>query len=345
VRVIPEETDGFLLMRLSSIGDIVLTEPAVAALRERFPRAVIGFVVKRRFVDLVAGNEAIDRVHAFDETRGGFGKLSRELHSAGYRHVVDLHANARSAMLARAAAPEQVLRYRKRELRDAIRVRLLRRPFRASRRLVERYLDTLAPLGVDVAYRPPRFHSRPSDVERAGERLTEAGLDARALLVVSPGSVWATKRWPEERFSEVVREAAARWGLTPVAIGGGSERDLCDAVVAGIDGAWNAAGLLSLGEAAGVIGRADIFLGNDSGPTHIARAVETPTVAIFGPTDPGQFSFDGHELLYADLPCSACSFYGSRRCRLKHWDCMRSIGVDDALAAIDRLVPSRGGAA
>jgi ADP-heptose:LPS heptosyltransferase len=68
----------------------------------------------------------------------------------------------------------------------------------------------------------------------------------------------------------------------------------------------------------------------------------TPTVAVFGPTDPGQFDFEGHELVYADLPCSACSFFGSRRCRLGHWRCMRAIPPEVVLAASRRLL-SRGG--
>jgi heptosyltransferase-2 len=334
--VTPADTDGFLVLRLSSVGDIVLTEPVVAGIRERFPCARIGFVVKRRFTDLVAGNASIDRVHVLDDVRGGLRSLAGELASGEYRHVIDLHDNARTRVLARAAGAAQVLRYRKREPRDAIRVRLLRRSFRASRRLVERYLEAAAPLGVDTTYRAPVFHLRESDEQRARERLAAAGLGDAPMLVVAPGSVWATKRWPAGRFAEVAAGAFDRWGLVTVALGAAAERDLCESVIADAPCAWNAAGLLSLGESAAVIRRGRVFLGNDSGPTHIARALGTPTVAVFGPTDPGQFSFEGHELLYADLACSACSFYGGRRCREGHWDCMLSISSDDALQAVDR---------
>ena len=67
-------------------------------------------------------------------------------------------------------------------------------------------------------------------------------------------------------------------------------------------------------------------------------ASATPTVAIFGPTDPAQFDFSGHALVYAALPCSACSFYGGRRCRSLHWDCMLSISVDDVVRAAEDLL-------
>ena len=342
--VTSESIDGFLIVRLSSVGDVVLTEPVVAALRERFPDARIGFVVKRRFADLVSGNTEIDHVHLLESTRDGMRRLGAELAAASYRTVIDLHSNVRSRTLCRAAAAERVLRYRKRNRLDGFRVRVLKRPFRAPQRLVVRYLEALEPLGIDGTYRRPRFHVRPSDATRAEERLREAGLLDAPLLVVVPGSVWPTKRWPSDRFAAAVSEAARRWSLTPVALGVSDEHALCDDVVSGVPGSWNAAGLLSLGESAAVVARARVFLGSDSGPTHIARALGRPTVAIFGPTDPGQFSFDGCELLYADLGCSACSFYGGRRCRLGHWDCMRSIDVEAAVAAIGRLVERGRGA-
>jgi ADP-heptose:LPS heptosyltransferase len=94
---------------------------------------------------------------------------------------------------------------------------------------------------------------------------------------------------------------------------------------------------------AAVISRARLFVGNDSGPTHMARALGVPTVALFGPTDPGQFDFEGHALVYRDLACSACTFYGSRRCHLGHWDCMTAIGRDDVLEAARSLLSSGGG--
>ncbi|MBD3368422.1 MAG: hypothetical protein GF405_09680, partial [Candidatus Eisenbacteria bacterium] len=145
MKATPDGTDGFLFIRLSSVGDIVLTEPAVAALRERFPDARVGFALKRRFTDLVAGNESIDRVHPFDETGGGLRRLAREIRDVSYRFVIDLHSNARSRVLSRASGADAVLRYRKRDPFDSIAVRVLRRPYRASRRLVSRYLETLSP--------------------------------------------------------------------------------------------------------------------------------------------------------------------------------------------------------
>ncbi|MCK4511189.1 glycosyltransferase family 9 protein [bacterium] len=337
--------DSILVLRLSSVGDIVLTEPAVAALRECFPGAAIGYAVKAQFRDLVASHPALSRVHLLDtSSSGGMASLVREIRGARYSAVVDLHRNTRTARILRAVGVPVRTAYRKREFRDAVRVRLLRRPFRASKLLVQRYLDALVPLGIDASYTRPRLHI--SDLDAEAGRATLAGLDigSDAYAVLVPGSVWATKQWPAGRFAELATGVVRELGLRVVFLGSPGERELCEriAVEAG-SGAVSAAGETTLGQMAAVISRARIFVGNDSGPTHMARALDVPTVAVFGPTDPGQFDFDGHALVYRDLSCSACTFYGSRRCHLGHWNCMRTIEHDDVLDGARSLLSSDGG--
>jgi len=323
--------DSILVLRLSSVGDIVLTEPAVAALRQFFPGAAIGYAVKTRFRDLVASHPALSRVHLLDtSSRGGMASLISEIRDARYSAVVDLHRNARTARILRAAGIPVRTAYHKRELRDAVRVRLLRRPFRASRLLVQRMR--------------PRLHVSDRDAEAARATLNRLGIGSDGYAVLVPGSVWATKRWPARRFAELATSVVCELGLRAVLLGSPGERELCERIAgeAG-SGAVSAAGETTLGKMAAIISRARIYVGNDSGPTHMARALDVPTVALFGPTDPGQFDFEGHALLYRDLSCSACTFYGSRRCHLGHWDCMRTIGHDDVLDAARSLLSSAGG--
>ncbi len=337
--------DSILVLRLSSVGDIVLTEPAVAALRQFFPGAAIGYAVKTRFRDLVASHPALSRVHLLDtSSRGGMASLISEIRDARYSAVVDLHRNARTARILRVAGIPVRTAYHKRELRDAVRVRLLRRPFRASRLLVQRYLDALVPFGIDAPYMRPRLHVSDRDAEAARATLNRLGMGSDGYAVLVPGSVWATKRWPARRFAELATSVVCELGLRAVLLGSPGERELCERIAgeAG-SGAVSAAGETTLGKMAAIISRARIYVGNDSGPTHMARALDVPTVALFGPTDPGQFDFEGHALLYRDLSCSACTFYGSRRCHLGHWDCMRTIGHDDVLDAARSLLSSAGG--
>jgi lipopolysaccharide heptosyltransferase II len=328
------------VLRLSSVGDIVLTEPVVAALRSALPDAVIGFTVKKQFRDLVVAHPAIDRVHELDtSSSGATASLARELKDAGYSAVVDLHHNLRTLRLARAASAPIVTSYRKRELKDAVGVRLLRRPFRARRLLVRRYLDALAPLGIDAPTSRPKLYLRDDDGAAAAALLERLGVGPAPFAAVVPGSVWATKRWPAANFAKLASGLASELGLRVVLLGSAAERELCEDVVRKSgNGVVNAAGEASLGVTGAVIERARLFVGNDSGPTHMAMALGVPSVALFGPTDPGQFDFTGHRLVYRDLACSACSFYGGERCYLGHWDCLLSVAPDEVLAAAAELV-------
>ncbi|MFH1690530.1 MAG: lipopolysaccharide heptosyltransferase II [Candidatus Eisenbacteria bacterium] len=337
--------ESVVVLRLSSVGDVVLAEPVVAALHEAYPSARIGFAVKRSFRDLVAAHPAIRRVHELDtSSRGGTAALARELRDADYSAVVDLHRNMRTSRIVRSSRIPVRCSYRKREVGDAIGVRLLKRPFRARKMLVRRYLDSLAPLGIDAPTRAPRLYVAGSDVEAGRERLERLNVGAESFAVVVPGSVWATKRWPSSNYAKLAARLFSELGLKVVLLGSSGERELCDEIARNAGGGvLSAAGETTLGETAAVIARARLFVGNDSGPTHMAMALDVPSVALFGPTDPGQFDFRRHSLVYADLGCSACSFYGSERCRLGHWDCMLSVAPEDVVGAASRLLEERGG--
>jgi len=318
----------------------------VAALRTARPGCEIGFAVKSQFADLVAGDPSVDRIHVLDTSApGGLRELCRGVRAAGYAAVVDLHRNARSAAIVRAARASVTAEYVKRDRGDWLRVRLFRRPFRASRRLVERYLEALAPLGVDAPYAKPRFHVAARDAAWGEAFVAGRGLRPRSYAVVAPGAVWATKRWPAERFGAVARDLFVDLGLPAVLVGSAAERPICEqvAAAAGADSPTTvAAGEATLGGTAGIVAQGALFLGNDSGLTHVAMALDTPTVAVFGPTDPAQFDFEGHAVVFADTPCSACSFFGGERCRLRHWDCMRLIEAQDVSRAARALLAARG---
>jgi ADP-heptose:LPS heptosyltransferase len=229
-------------------------------------------------------------------------------------------------------------------LRDAVRVRVFRRPFRAGKQLVRRYLDALAPLGLEAPTRQAVLHVAERDAEKGRDLMERHGVGGGPIAVVVPGSAWATKRWPAVGYARLAALMASELGLRVVLVGSSDERELCDEVAlkAG-DGAVNVAGEATLGVTAAVIAGAAVFVGNDSGPTHMAMALGVPSVAIFGPTDPGQFDFRGHELVYRDLACSACSFYGSERCHLGHRDCMLSIAPEEVLESVSRLLGQAGG--
>jgi ADP-heptose:LPS heptosyltransferase len=332
-------------MRMSSLGDVVLTEPVVAKLRTALPGAEIGFLVKRRFVDLVESNPDLTRVHTLDDSSfSTLIDLRRELIDVGYDTVIDLHRYPRSVLLARSLGARRVATYRKREFGAAFAVRVLKRPFHDTRLRVQRYIDTLAALGVDTDYRRPRLHVARAHLEWTDDYLESNGLAPGRYACISPGAAWPLKRWPESRFAELARVLADRLGLGVVLTGSAPERKLCETVrdLSGL-AAPVTAGETTLGRLCALISRSALFVGNDSGPAHVAVASGTPTVAIFGPIDPRQFDFEGHALVYAGAPCSACCFFGPRRCRRRDWQCMLSISVDEVARAASRLVSQRQG--
>jgi heptosyltransferase-2 len=167
--------------------------------------------------------------------------------------------------------------------------------------------------------------------------LREHGVSG-AFIALAPGSVWATKRWPY--YPELAHRVATR--ATVVVVGGKDDQSHADAIAAAVspDRFVSAVGRLSLLASAELIGRARALVSNDSSPTHMASAMGTPTITIFGPTVPdfgfGPLAARSRVLGHPALECRPCDRHGPQRCPLGHWRCMRELGVDE----VDRLLAS-----
>ena len=182
------------------------------------------------------------------------------------------------------------------------------------------------------------FMRHPERRERS--LVASARPDDRTLVALAAGSVWATKRWPF--YAELARDLSR--DTTIVVVGAEADRSLAADIVAATDGAAiDATGRLSLLASAELIGRAALLVTNDSAPQHLASAMNTPTLAIFGPTVPefgfGPLAERSRVLGHTDLACRPCDRHGPRKCPLGHWRCMREISPDDAAAAARELLP------
>jgi len=163
--------------------------------------------------------------------------------------------------------------------------------------------------------------------------------DGPPLVALAPASVWATKRWPY--YAELARELSGRARIVVL----GSRDDIALATevsTAGGESAFSAAGVLSLLGSAELIRRCSVLVTNDSAPQHLASAVGTPTITIFGPTVP-QFGFgplaESSATVGLDaLPCRPCDRHGPRRCPLKHWRCMREVTAGDVAARVSDIL-------
>jgi heptosyltransferase-2 len=184
----------------------------------------------------------------------------------------------------------------------------------------------------------PRLY--PGAAERAQVDAVLGNADSKRLIALAPGSVWATKRWPY--YSELAAELSAMGRV--VVVGSDADRPLASEIVKATGGhATDTTGRLSLLASAELIGRSAVLVSNDSAPLHLASAMNTPTVAVFGPTVPGigfgPLADRSHVAEREGLDCRPCHRHGPDRCPLGHWRCMREI-TPDAVAQLARALLS-----
>jgi ADP-heptose:LPS heptosyltransferase len=318
-----------LVIRLTSLGDVILTTPVVAALRAHFPDARIDYLVMENCADAIAGDPHLDALIRFDKSRHrgilGLRAFAREL--GGYDLIIDLHAKLRSRILT-AFIPGRVLRYRKRAWWKALGVHLRLIRYRADAPIVTTYFNALAPLGINTGGEDLSFTFSEADRERVAE--------FAGAVVLAIGAANATKRWPADHFARLGELIEGPL----VIIGGRDDAADGDRICDHIDRrCTNLAGRLSLKESGALLAAARYVVCNDSVSFHMARAVGTRAFVIFGPTDPGMFTYDDRAvLLYRGAPCAPCSLHGDRKCPEGHFDCMRRLRPETVLATIEHHV-------
>ncbi len=332
-----------VLIRLSSLGDLILATPAMRALREKFPQASISLVTKNGFAQLFSADPNLDRVIAFED-RGCHRGLSGLLRFMGqfrrerFDVLIDLHCNLRSLLISVLARARSKLRYNKQVLRR--RSLLLSRKSIQTKHVIDLYLDALAPLGIISLSTGPKIYLERAEKRRAEELLRKKGRSRELLIGIAPGAKWPTKRWPGESFSKLADLLIERLSADLLIVGDKGDRQSSIEVARAMrNSPIQACGETSLRELAAVLEACSLLVANDSGPAHLATAVGTPVVAIFGPTVE-EFGFTpwgrGNAVISKPLPCRPCSLHGSHRCPKGHFDCMRLIEPEEVFEAVVR---------
>ncbi|MGH7613212.1 MAG: glycosyltransferase family 9 protein [Gemmatimonadales bacterium] len=324
-----------LLVRFSSIGDVLLTTPLVRALRARHPDAQLVFVTKQAMAPLVADNPHLSRVESLAPGEP-LRALARRLAALGPTHGLDLHGSLRSAAL-RLLVPCAWRGYSKRKLARGVlvstKIDLYGRPVPVA----ERYFEAAMGLDVRPDGRPPEFVLGAAARARVARWTAERGLDGRPLAVLAPGAAHFTKRWPVDRWIALAERLRAR-GYGIALAGGPDDRALTEPLA---PYAASAVGDFGLQDTGALLARARIAISGDSGVMHMATGVGTPVVALFGPTVE-QFGFFPYSpkaiVLQRDLDCRPCSAMGGPRCPMGHHRCLRDITSDDVALAVERLV-------
>lgn len=321
-----------LVIRLSSLGDILLTTPLIRSLHKL--NYSVDFLLRPGYMDTVKYNPHIDRIFPFSNDTAG---LLAELILNRYTAVIDLQNNLRSRRLtSRLNAP--VYAFRKLSLRKFLLVRFklnLLKYFPPS--IPERYAEsitgaagfgnfTLDGEGLEV--------SVPDGVIPSLE-------EGKNYVALCPGSRHFTKQWPEEYYSELA-ELLVKKGYVPVLMGGKSDRDICRRISTGVAGSSDISNDDDLLQSAADMKRCLAVVCNDSGMMHLACASKIPVVAIFGSTVK-EFGFIPYKNMNRvmeinDLKCRPCTHIGREKCPLGHFNCMRQLNPEAVLNSLLKLI-------
>jgi heptosyltransferase-1 len=345
--------ERILIVRLSSMGDVIHTLPAAQALRAVFPQAMIGWLIEQRWVELVcapgtplrgprsAQRPLVDWVHPVNlvgwrksffslSTAQSIAKVWNDVRAAHYDVAVDLQGAMRSAVLARWAGAPAV--YGAAEPRESpASLWYTRKIITQGAHVIEQQLSVAEAI-TQGSTKPARVEF-PHDLAaeaRIGQRLAENRVTDFAIL--NPGAGWGAKRWPAERYGKVASELAAL-GLRTILNYGPGEHKLAEAAQSASGGAAEAMNC-TVTELIALTRRARLFIGGDTGPLHLAAALEIPVVAIFGPTDPARNGPYGTRSIVLRNPASATTHARSSQPDAG----LLEIGPDAVVAAARRLL-------
>jgi len=338
-----------VLIDTAFLGDLVLATPLVRAAAENASGGTIDVVTAPAGAKILRGNPFVGELFVLDKRHSGRGmkgmRAAREWIRERNPQVALLpRRSLRSILLAVLAGVPRRIGFPRGPSRWLLTDRV---PFDDGLHQVERNLELLRPLGINPATAGKEGHPLevfPADKER---EQVDSWLQERDLTrpgsfyAMAPGSVWATKRWPLERYAATAAALAARKPV--VVIGGPAEGDMVRRLLADIPeqqrrAVHNGADIFTPAATVHLLTRAAALISNDSGALHLGQAAGSPVVAIFGPTSASLgFAPRGERHVVvelSDLPCRPCGRHGAVRCPEKHWRCMLDLPVAKVLAAV-----------
>ena len=354
---VASDPESLLVVRLGAMGDIIHTLPAVTALRNALPDARIGWMVEERWAELLCAQNCpksgprgpsrplVDFVHSVNtkawrksllsrETRKQISSALREVRDLKYETAVDFQGALKSAVMAKCSGARTIFGL---DCPREVPARILysRRVATTKAHVIEQYHSLAEGVAGKPLPMPAIEFPRDSQADaRIANKLAGLGIE-REFVIIAPGSGWGAKQWPPERYGAVARALAGN-GLTPLINYGPGEEELAQAVqIAG--GAKSHRILCSIAELIALTRRSRLFIGGDTGPLHLAAALQVPVVAIFGPTDPARNGPYGTKSIVLRNPASRTS--------LSHTNApdpgLLQITADEVICAARRLLEDR----
>lgn len=337
---------NILIVKLSAVGDVIHTLPSLAALRGLYPGAHITWVVEEAAADLVQNHPMLDTVlvsrrkkWSRDLRSGHFSRVFNEaasfikdLRRRPYDLVIDFHGLFKSAVIVYLSRGKRRLGYDSfQELSGLFLNEKI--PEDINKHAVDRYLDLPRHLGAEI--QNVQFILPADEKAQAGAQnlLHKYHLEDKKFIAVNPVALWETKLWSNEKFARLADLIHNKLSVQVVFTG--SEKKSSDEIVSRMTTEGiNLGGETSLLELAGIYKKARMVISTDSGPMHLAAAVGTPVIALFGPTDPARTGpyGTGHEVVRAGISCGPCFL---KKCPTKK--CMEEISPEQVFAAVKKI--------
>jgi lipopolysaccharide heptosyltransferase I len=318
-----------LIVRMSALGDIVHALPVLSALASAYPSAKIDWLAESAYAGIL---DLVDGINERIIVRPGYVRATMTMRSRGYDAALDLQGLLKSAVAARLSGARRVIGFEERVLRERAAAWFYSETAAVADNVhvIEKNLSVLKLLGV------PTVPSISFPFRNARSRVIDhvASLAPEGFALINPGAAWPNKRWPPERFGAVAKRLRDTSGLRPFVLWGAHEAPVADAVVAASSGAATRAPETTLADLLALSRAARLMISGDTGPVHIAAAVGTPIVGLYGPTWPernGPWHPDDEVVSRADV----CECHHKRQCQ-RASRCIDDITVDEVNAAVDR---------
>lgn len=324
----------FLVIRFSSIGDIVLTSPVLRCLKKQVPGAEVHYLVKDAFRSVIENNPYVDKVHVLAHS---WELMIHELKEENYDYIIDLHHNVRTLKVKKALGKKSFSFHKlniEKYIYTSIKLNIL-----PKIHIVDRYLATLKSFGVKNDGAGLEYYIDPKEETQRNDIPVSHHAGYIACVI---GAAHGTKKWPLDKWKEL----ASKMNHPLVILGGKDEAEI-GKEIASIDPVkiYNACGKFSINESADLVRKAKIVVTHDTGLMHIAAAFKRPIISLWGNTVPSfgmspyyGFMQGGIILQTNKLWCRPCSKIGYDKCPLGHFKCMQRIEVDTVIASVKTLL-------
>jgi len=349
-KLIPQKADPrykrILVVRTDRIGDLLLSTPVIHALRQKYPQAYISMMVAPHAKDIIEGNPYLDEIIVYDKD-GKHKSWLRSFKFAGrikkkkFDLALILHPTNRVHLLTFLAGIPERLGYN-RKIGFLLTRKREHTKQEGKKHEAEYNLDLLSDLGITGNARDLFMPVRNESELWVKDLFVKQGIkDTDKILAVNPGASCPSKVWPAERFAQVAEKLAGRYNFKILILAGPKDMHLADKVAQGIKvKAINLAGKTSVSQLASILKRCALFISNDSGPVHIASALGTPVISIFGRNQPGLSPQRWGPLggrskhLHKEVGCILCLAHNC----VKEFACLKAISVEDVVKAAEEIL-------